>query len=187
MGCGASSGPKTAEQIAQMAGKMWKQMDQDKSGHLTKDEIDTFFDHDAEVSEKLLKEVNTDGDGYVTEQEWKSYWVRLAQQQKAGDDSTEQWINKVDEKIAERKKKGKAKAEAKKKEKKEFRKKLALGKDLGLDANQDGQITKDELRAYLIKKNGECSDELLESTYVTLDKDADGNLTVADIQGSGMP
>jgi len=106
------------------------------------------------------------------------------QKQKAGDEDTDAWINKIDEKIQERARKGKQRIEQKAKDKKEFRKKLALGKDLGLDANQDGQITKEELKAYLTKKNGECSDELLESTWKTLDKDADGNLTVEDIKGS---
>ena len=110
---------------------------------------------------------------------------------KGEDAGTEAWINTIADKIDERKRKKKKEAEQNKKDKKEFKKKLALGKDLGLgaqhsiitlplatldliwnsalwlnlwclsDANQDGQITKAELKAYLMKQNGgEVSDQV---------------------------
>jgi len=158
---------------------LWKQMDDDKSGCLTKAELLSYFENDEEVSKRLISEVDTNESGEVTDAEWKNYW--LSQAMKGEDAGTEAWINTIADKIDERKRKKKKEAEQNKKDKKEFKKKLALGKDLGLDANQDGQITKAELKAYLMKQNGgEVSDQQVEDAYKTLDRDADGNLTVDD-------
>jgi len=131
------------------------------------------------LNQRYSQEVDTNESGEVTDAEWKNYW--LSQAMKGEDAGTEAWINTIADKIDERKRKKKKEAEQNKKDKKEFKKKLALGKDLGLDANQDGQITKAELKAYLMKQNGgEVSDQQVEDAYKTLDRDADGNLTVDD-------
>merc|ERR1711998_427670 len=185
MGCGAS-GPvkKTSKQIAEMSGRMWKQMDADRSGSLTKAELQAYFDNDQEVIDRLIKEVEVDGDGVITDKEWKSYWQKQIQKSAAENQDVDAWITRIETEITERKQRGRVAKEKKDEAKKEWKKKLALGKGLGLDANQDGSITKDELRNYLKQQNGgECSDELLEETYKTLDRDADGNLTVADVTG----
>ena len=75
MGCGASTGKKTPQEIVMMAGKMWKQMDSDKSSHITKEarspptspwgslnhamllrqELTRYFDSDEVVCERLIK------------------------------------------------------------------------------------------------------------------------------------
>merc|ERR1712146_384126 len=80
MGCGASSiNSSDPRVIAQKAGAIWKRIDTDKSGHLTKAELLDIFDNDEEISQRLISQIDVGEDGDITETEWKSYWQKQVQ------------------------------------------------------------------------------------------------------------
>merc|ERR1712146_775343 len=173
MGCGASSiNSSDPRVIAQKAGAIWKRIDTDKSGHLTKAELLDIFDNDEEISQRLISQIDVGEDGDITETEWKSYWQKQVQKPDA---DAGLWIDAVDKKC-------KAKKKAAQKEKKEKKRKRLT--EMGIDRDKDGVITKEELRAALEKKHGKAlDDQLVDDMYATLDKDKDGKLTMEDMGG----
>merc|ERR1719201_2988615 len=111
MGCGSSVQVEATEggfskeqkaQITRTAARIWKSVDRDKSGHLTKEEIRTFFNNDEELVGKMLKDIDVDGEGCVSEIEWRNYWLVIAM--KSNDVSDyKKWEEKMENYMASKK------------------------------------------------------------------------------------
>jgi len=178
MGCGSSVETDPKQTMA-MATRLWKEIEENRSGHLTKEELSAYFVDDSDIAKRLITAIDVDSDGFVTQNEWKTYWIRVASHAEANS-TTDMDLKKIEAQIKAKKAERKAsRRNSTSEEKKTKRKRLT---EIGIDRNKDGMVTEAELRTALEKKNGgPVDDKLVRDMMATLDSNKDGNLTMQDL------
>ena len=94
-----------------------------------------------------------DSDGFVTQNEWKTYWIRVASHAEANS-TTDMDLKKIEAQIKAKKAERKAsRRNSTSEEKKTKRKRLT---EIGIDRNKDGMVTEACAPWSMSHRHGRC-------------------------------